>query len=194
LAATLLAMTLAGTACADPLDEATAAYGRGDYESAARLLLRLAAEGNSAAQYNLGLMYNHGEGVTKDQDEAIRWFRRAAEQGDADAQYALGVIYREGKGVPKNDAEAARWYRLAAERGNPIAQFNLGFMYGRGEGVRQNYVEAYRWFTLAAAGLSGSDPDQRDKAIRNRGVLAASMSPEQIAAAQKLARDWSPTK
>ena len=190
----LMAMALAGTALAERLDDATAAYNNGDYASAMRLLLPLAADGNRAAQYNLGMMYNEGKGVPQDSAEAIIWLRKAADQGDVEAQYDLGFIYRHGRGVPQNDAEAAKWYRQAAAQGNAIAQFNLGFMYGNGEGMPQNFVEAYRWFTLAAAQLPAADSFNREKAIRNRDVLAREMTPGQIAAAQKLVRDWKPPK
>ena len=73
---------------------------------------RLAAEqGLASAQYNLGVMYDNGAGVLKDNAEAARWYRLAAEQGDADAQSNLGVMYANGEGVLKDAAEAVRWSR-----------------------------------------------------------------------------------
>ena len=43
--------------------------------------VRLAAEQSHAdAQYNLGVMYDNGEGVLEDDAEAVRWYRMAAEQ------------------------------------------------------------------------------------------------------------------
>ena len=48
---------------------------------------RKAAEQNYAkAQYNLGVCYEHGEGVAKDPVEAVKWYRKAAEQNYAKAQ------------------------------------------------------------------------------------------------------------
>jgi len=41
------------------------------------------------AQFNLGVMYEFGEGVPKNNAEAIKWFRKAAEQGDGDAKKRL---------------------------------------------------------------------------------------------------------
>ena len=64
-------------------------------------IIRLAAEqGHIGAQFNLGVMYDTGEGVAQDAAEAVRWFRRAAEQRHARAQYNLGVMDRTGEGVP----------------------------------------------------------------------------------------------
>jgi TPR repeat protein len=76
---------------------------------------RLAEQGEAYAQYNLGLMYDEGEGVPENNAEAVRWYRLAAEQGYARAQSNLGFMYSNGEGVPENNAEAVRWYRLAAE-------------------------------------------------------------------------------
>jgi hypothetical protein len=64
----------------------------------------LAAEqGEAAAQNNLGVMYEHGKGVSQDYMTAVKWFRLAAKQGYGTAQYNLGVMYENGKGVSQND-------------------------------------------------------------------------------------------
>ena len=72
-------------------------------------LRALAEQGDSTAQFNLGVMYGTGLGVPQDATEAVRWYRLAADQGYADAQYNLGVSYDIGAGVPEDDAEAVRW-------------------------------------------------------------------------------------
>ena len=46
----------------------------------------LAEQGIAAAQFNLGVMYDNGEGVPENDAEAVKWYRKAADQGDADAQ------------------------------------------------------------------------------------------------------------
>ncbi len=51
-----------------------------------------AETGDANAQFNLGVMYDNGMGVPKDDAEAAKWYRLAAEQGNA---MALGTeIYR----------------------------------------------------------------------------------------------------
>ena len=42
--------------------------------------------GLDMAQYNLGVVYENGQGVTKDEVEAVKWYRLAAAQNDADGQ------------------------------------------------------------------------------------------------------------
>ena len=44
---------------------------------------RLANDGYADAQYNLGVMYDEGEGVPQDYKEAIKWYQMSADQGDA---------------------------------------------------------------------------------------------------------------
>src|SRR5690554_3388796 len=101
-----------------------AAAQRGDYQTALQEWRPLAEQGNTVAQFNLGIMYDNGYGVPQDKAEAAKWYRMAAEQGDADAQFNLGVLYDNGYGVPQDYAEAAKWYRMAAEQGHGGAQFN----------------------------------------------------------------------
>ena len=125
--------------------------------------------------------------MPEDDAEAVRWYRLAAEQGYAAAQYILGFIYAEGRGVPKDDVKAVRWYRLAAEQGHASAQNNLGNRYANGQGVPQDYVQAHVWYNLAASRRSGED---RQRSIRGREGAESRMTPDQIAEAQRLAREW----
>ena len=99
-------------------------------------------------------------------------------------------MYDNGEGVPQDDAEAARLYRLAADQGNALAQGILGDMHATGRGVPQDYVEAHMWANLAAAQSSGED---RDRWVKNRDLTAAKMTAEQVAEAQRRAREWKPT-
>ena len=62
------------------------AYESGDYATALREWTPLAKQGNADAQYNLGGMYDNGQGVPQDYKTAVKWWKLAAEQGDADAQ------------------------------------------------------------------------------------------------------------
>jgi TPR repeat protein len=120
-----------------------------------------------------------------DYAEAMQLWRPLAEQGNALAQYNLGVMYANGTGAPQDYVEAVRWYRMAAEQGFDYAQHNLGFMYANGEGVPQDYVLAHMWLNLAVA-------QGNDDAKAARDIVAKLMTSEQVAEAQRMAREWKP--
>ena len=108
--------------------------------------------------------------------------RALASLGNADAQTKLGYAYSNGRGVEQDYVEAFKWYRLAAEQGNTPAQNNLGAAYFKGRGAIQDVVYSHMWFNISASlGNMGAT-----EAI---DVVAEEMTPEQIAEAQKLARE-----
>ena len=136
LAAMAALLLSTGTAWADPLEDGVAAYQRGDYAAAVARFRPLATQGDSNAQFNLGMMYRKGQGAEQNFAEAVKWYRLAAAQGVTSAQFNLGVMYDQEKGMAQNNAEAAKWYRLAAAQGHAGAQANLGVMFDQGRAVR----------------------------------------------------------
>ena len=60
-------------------------------------------------------------------------------------------------------------------------------MYANGEGVPQDDVQAHMWLNLAASRTTGED---REDAASARDRARARMTPEQVAEAQRLAREW----
>jgi TPR repeat protein len=171
----ILLMTTAGTAAANDI-----------WQSLFREKLRDATRGDSAAQYDVGSMYQNGRGVTADRDKAIEWYTRAAVQdnqkavsrlelmkanearfsrtdsrasrGDVDSQYDLGNMHEKGIGTRINYQQAREWYEQAAAAGHASASFNLGLMYHEGTGIGKSNKKAYKWFRDAAG--KGSTPAQ----------------------------------
>ena len=131
-----------------------------------------AASGDAHAQYDLGVLYNNGQGVPRDYAQAAFWYRKAADQGNAEAQFALALVYETGEeGVAKDSAEAARWLRKAADQGLADAQFGLAAHYMLGNGVPRDYSEAYFWLNLAASGPSQDISKQKERAKERDEVL-----------------------
>ena len=96
-------------------EEPYEALQRGDYRLAAGLFYPLAEKGDARAQYNLGLLYASGLGVTQDYHAALKWHRMAAKQGHAGAQNELAQMYTNGQGVPQDYVRAYMWYSIAGE-------------------------------------------------------------------------------
>ena len=84
------------------------AYNRGDYTTALRISRQFADQGDTAAQNNLGVMCENGQGVTQNSKELAKWYRKAATQGYAKAQYNLGNMNYRDQGVPQDYYEAMR--------------------------------------------------------------------------------------
>ncbi|HJS85262.1 MAG TPA: hypothetical protein VJ779_07355, partial [Acetobacteraceae bacterium] len=100
-------------------------YEAGRHADAARAFQVAAFQGHVDALFNLGVLYNAGQGVPQSHAEAARLFKFAAELGHADAQFNLGLLYEVGRGVPQSTATAVDWYRKAARQGNTQAQAAL---------------------------------------------------------------------
>ena len=83
---TALFLIFATAVWAGELEDGNAALGRGDFKAAADHFKRAAIEGDPMSQYNLGLMYERGDGVHQDFAQAIHLYKQAAAQGDVDAQ------------------------------------------------------------------------------------------------------------
>jgi TPR repeat protein len=106
------------------------------------------------------------------------------------AQAIAGPLEDAMAAYQRQDFTAAlRIFLPLADQGNADAQNNLGLMYDNGRGVPQDYVQAHKWFNLSA---SRSAAAERDQAVKNLEVIAAKMTPAQIAEAQRLAAQWKP--
>ncbi len=166
-----------------------------DYTKAMQWFHKAAAQGNDDAQLNIGDLYYKGHGVPQNYTEAIKWYRKSADQGNANLQLFLGDLYYRGEIVPKNYAEALKWYIKAANLGNATLEdrplYELGVMYRDGEGVGQDYIQAYMWLNLAVA-HNKLPKYMNDAETRDR--LEKKMTPDQISKAQRLSREWKPTK
>ena len=123
-------------------------------------------------------------GKSRNNSVISRWRHNAA-YGDAEAQYKLGLAYIRGRRSEEDKAEGARWLQRAAEQGHVGGQLNTGVAHALGTGVLQDAVMAHMWFNLAAA-------KGNERARENRVKIVRRMSREQVAEAQRLARNWKP--
>ncbi len=134
-----------------------------DYQAAFRWLRASAAQGNAGAEFMLGYLYEHGQGVARDYMKAVESYRAAALQGHSTAENNLASLYQRGQGVPKDMRQAFEWYRASAQHGNQVGQCNLATLYYLGSGIPRDDKEAARWFRAAAD--SGSAEAQNSLAV-----------------------------
>ncbi len=135
---------------ADANNRGDAAFKAGDYVGAMQAYMIAANQGDSSAEYNVGWLYDNGDGVAQDYSQALHWYTLAANQGDSSAQNNLGELYYYGHGVAVDYTAAAHWYMLSAAQGEPNAEYSLGWLYAHGQGVTQDTAEARIWMVKSA--------------------------------------------
>ena len=118
-----------------------------NYEVALKKLLPLAATGHSAAQYNLGVMSEWGNGVPKDYTEALKWYKLSAEGSHRDAQNNLGAMYSKGEGTDQSFVEALKWYVISSENGSEAGRKNIDILEKRmtSEQITKARTLARKW-------------------------------------------------
>ena len=79
--------------------------------------------------------------------------------------------------------DAFRIYHDLADEGCAISQYYLGVMYLKGAGTLQDFCQAHMWLNIAAS-------RGHRKASKKLEYLTRKMTGDQLAEAQKLARDW----
>jgi len=97
----------------------------GAFDQAYKQFSLLAVNGDTSAQFQLGLMAHLGNGMPQNFIEARKWYKRAAVSGDANSQNNLGVLYRDGLGTAPDAILAYKWFSLAAAKRNEEAINNL---------------------------------------------------------------------
>src|SRR5262249_36555542 len=145
-----------------------------NYERAAQLYQKAAAQGHPQAKYFLAQMFLEGRGVPKDIERAIWLLTDSSDAGYEKARMLLAEVRaarsnaQDGQEICRqemsDDRERFRqadralqagdhptafsiWHRLAKD-GNARAQFNLGLMYFMGWGVTRDLTQAARWYRL----------------------------------------------
>tara|TARA_A100001015_G_scaffold150495_1_gene166890 strand:+ start:1520 stop:2485 length:966 start_codon:yes stop_codon:yes gene_type:complete len=123
---------------------------------------------------NLGLIYDKGLGVEKNDNKAVKCFaiaakqgysksrknlERLAEKGNSNAQNTLGRMYENGFGVDQDDGIAMHWFEKAAEQGSTISQFNLALNIYKSKSCKPDFKKAYHWYQKAA---DQGDPDAQN--------------------------------
>jgi uncharacterized protein len=81
------------------------------------------------------------------------------------------------------DCDSLAQFENDARLGRTDALYNLGLAYSTGQGVGVDYVAAHKWFNLAAMKGVG-------EARGWRAQLSREMTANQIAEAQRQAREW----
>ena len=108
-------------------------------------------KGDWCAQVNMGILYEEGTFVGKDERKALEYYLMAAGNDSTGAMNNIGNFYLHGKGVAKDYDKAFEWYQKAVElSGNAAAECSLGMCYQYGYGTKINYEKARCFYELSA--------------------------------------------
>jgi TPR repeat protein len=143
---------------------------------AAEWYLAASSNGDSRADFCLGIMYENGKGFDKNLDKAIHYYERASLKENADANYRLARYYLEDYGVTHDLLKAFHYYTKASILGHEMAskvlimqkhyggipevnmlekateegytqlQYQIGVWYEK----NRNYSTAFKWLSRAA--------------------------------------------
>jgi TPR repeat protein len=126
---------------------------------------RQAAErGDAEAAYQLGVLYDRGQGVRPDTVQRNAWWQKAADLNYAPALLALAEMARAGDGMAKSEQVAVGYYKRAAERGSGPAAINYARALRDGVGTSRDAVQAWEWFSFALGlGINSALREERDR-------------------------------
>ena len=117
-----------------------------DYASANAWYRKAGEKGDGNGWFNLGKLYDKGNGVAVDKEKAMELYQKSYEMGDDSSGKAalnLGFLY-EGN---KDYTAANEWYRKAGEAGNGWGWCSLALSYDQGNGVavdKEKAMELYQ--------------------------------------------------
>jgi TPR repeat protein len=106
----------AGNSSAATLDDGLNAFAAGEFEKANSIFERLAKSGNASAQFQLGMSYQLGRGLEKNDVLAVKWLEAAAQQKLPLACLHMGMAYEAGRGVERDYVRAYKMYDVAASK------------------------------------------------------------------------------
>ena len=127
------------------LDYALGLYSKGDYETAVHFLNYLANSGYDQAYGFLGMAYEEGHGVEKDEEKMIDMYNKAIKAGYNWCAYHLAQYYEEKKDY---DQAMKNYVLCSANDGTyrSAAFFAIGRLYEKGIGVTIDMDNAIKYY------------------------------------------------
>lgn len=107
------------------------------------------ANNDAGFAFNIGIMYNDGNGVSQDLKKAKGWLENAAQKGDARAQYQMGKYYQMGREVEKDPQKAFELFYLSAHQGWASSVQEVAECYSAGKGIEKDEELALAWHKKA---------------------------------------------
>jgi hypothetical protein len=147
-------------------------------------MLKNARQGNAVAQLYVGMHYESGSGVAKDETKALYWFDKAAKQNVAQAKYKIGEFYHQGKaGVKKDLQQALYWYKKSAQQNDIYGQRGTAACYEE----QNDNKRALYWLERAKSNTDFDSQSDYFKNDVNESIKRLTAGQETATAATKIA-------
>ena len=166
-------------------DSAKEAYRSGDYATAFQEWTKAAEAGDADAQFNLGYMYENGQGVHQDLFAAIKWYELAARQNYPTSREMVDSVRR--KIQDENEQNILKWLPKA-DAGDIRSQLALARLLSQNTDTKDNHIEALKWLFLAAQGTINKTVLARIR--RSTTQLKKQLSEQDQKEAMTRLREW----
>lgn len=90
-------------------------------------------EGNTLSCYNMGVMYDRGDGIEEDDVKALDFYIKACDKDYLQSCSRAAVLYEEGKGIKEDMNKAFGLYSKACGGGDGFACHNVAIYYSKKE-------------------------------------------------------------
>ncbi|MDP3562691.1 MAG: tetratricopeptide repeat protein [Legionellaceae bacterium] len=121
-----------------------------NYAQAMASYQRAADQGDMVGAYNLGLLYERGEGCAVDIDKAKSLYLQAIEKGHSQAMVQLANLYLSRQDKSGDAGDALDLYKKAMALGNRDAMYQLGLMAETGVATSLDYAQATHYYQMAS--------------------------------------------
>jgi hypothetical protein len=134
-----------------------------DYDSAFGYLTNAAELGDAEAHYQLGVMYDKGEGVEKDEDKAVYHYEKAAIGGHPWARHNLACIEEDNGNMER----AVKHFIIAANPGDEDSMKLLWQHYSAGNITKEDLEATLRTHQAALDAMKSAQRDAAERACGN---------------------------
>ncbi|MDC0400018.1 SEL1-like repeat protein [Alphaproteobacteria bacterium] len=110
-----------------------------------------AVQGLKEAQYSLGVLYDTGVGLEKDENQAFLWYHAAANNNHPMAQFNIANFYLERENGKDDFDSALRWFELASKNGVDEAAHNASILSSVGTSSKLKKSDKLKLYTREPA-------------------------------------------
>ncbi|EJK77370.1 hypothetical protein THAOC_00804 [Thalassiosira oceanica] len=132
-------------------------------QKAVELYTEAAELGSIQALFDLGNVYDFGNGVQQDKAKAVEFFAKAAMQGHVLSRHNLGCI----EGEKGNHDRAVRHFLISAKMGDEDSLENIKTAFKAGLATKEQYTEALKGYKDAVEEMKSHDRDEAKAYLDN---------------------------